>query len=73
MIVKASKDIPILCHVDSNRYLKIKWPSGIIFSKLKAKNIYTIINHSEEIISHINNTWYADLDVHAWNKLFDYL
>ena len=61
MILKASKDIPTLCHVDSNRYLNIKWSGGIILPNLKAKNIYTIINHSEEIICHLNNSWYTKL------------
>ena len=69
MIAKASKDIPTLCHVDSNSYLKIKWPGGIIISK----DIYKVINHNEDIISHINNIWYIALDIHAWMKRFDYL
>ena len=55
MIVKASKDTPTLSHVGSNSYLKIKWPGGIIISKLKAKDIYKVINHNEDIIGHINN------------------
>lgn len=70
MIVKASKDIPTLCHVNSNSYLKIKWPNGIIISKLKAKNIYSILNYNVDIINHINNIWNTDLDISSWMKVF---
>ncbi|XP_059064555.1 uncharacterized protein LOC131856693 [Cryptomeria japonica] len=73
MIVRASRSIPNVCHVDSNSYQKIKWPGGIIISGLKSKNIYSIINDNNDIIKHINDTWYVNLDVHSWNKIFDNL
>ena len=73
MIIKASKGIPTNCHVNSNIYLKIKWLDGTIITKLKAKNIYYVINHSESIINHVNKIWYTDLDVSSWKKLFDKL
>ncbi|XP_057840597.2 uncharacterized protein LOC131050442 [Cryptomeria japonica] len=73
MIVRASRSIPNVCHVDSNSYQKIKWPGGIIISRLKSKNIYSIINNNNDIIKHINDTWYVNLDVHSWNKIFDNL
>ncbi|XP_059076776.1 uncharacterized protein LOC131876029 [Cryptomeria japonica] len=73
MIVKASKNIPFLCHVDSNSYLKIKWPDGIIISKLKAKNIYSVLNYNVDVINHVNNIWNTDLDISSWKKYFDYL
>ncbi|XP_057819421.2 uncharacterized protein LOC131032462 [Cryptomeria japonica] len=57
MIVRASRSIPNVCHVDSNSYQKIKWPGGIIISGLKSKNIYSIININNDIIKHINDTW----------------
>ena len=63
MIIKASKDIPTICHVNSNIYLEIKWPDGTIITKLKAKNIYSVINHNEAIISHVNKMLYTNLDV----------
>ena len=63
MIFKASKDIPTLCHVDSNNFLKVKWLAGTIITKLKGNNIYSIINHNEDIISHVNNIWYTNLHV----------
>ena len=71
MIVRASRNIPNICHVDSNSYLKIKWPGGIIISMLKAKNIYSIINKNNDIIRHINDTWYANLVFPLCNNIFD--
>ena len=71
MIVRVNRNIPTVCHVDSNSYLKIKWLGDIIISMLKAKNIYSIINSNNDIINHINDTWYANLDVPSWNKIFD--
>lgn len=59
MIIKASKDIA----TNSSNYLKIKWPDATIITKLKAKNIYSIINHNESIINHVNKIWYTDMDV----------
>jgi hypothetical protein len=73
MIAKASKNIPTICYVDSDNYQKIKWPSGIALLNIKAKDIYKVINHNEDILSHINKIWYTDLDKHAWMKKFDYL
>ncbi|XP_057873664.2 uncharacterized protein LOC131079670 [Cryptomeria japonica] len=73
MIVKATKDLPSNCHVDSHRYLKCKWPDGVIMVNLKAKNIYRIIDHNENIINHINTVWYSSLDAVSWKKYFDIL
>ena len=73
MIVRANNNFPTLCDIDSNRYQKIKWPGGVSISSLKAKNIYSIVNNNDDIISHINNTWYTDLDTPTWKKHFDYL
>ena len=56
MIVRANRNIPTVCHVDSNSYLKIKCRGNIIISMLKAKNIYSIINSNNDIIRHINDT-----------------
>ena len=69
--MQASKDLPSICHVDSYRHLKCKWPDGIVLDKLKAKNIYKIIAHNEDIIVHINKIWYYSFDNKAWNKLLN--
>ncbi|XP_057861679.2 uncharacterized protein LOC131070153 [Cryptomeria japonica] len=73
MIVKATKDLPMTCYVDSNRFLQCKWPDGNIFSKIKAKNIYNVINHNSSIIEHINALWYTSLDSCSWKKLLNHL
>lgn len=73
MIVKASKDLPSSCHVDSHRFLGCKWTNGTMLSKIKAKNIYNVIGHSETIIDHVNSVWYSTLDTCAWKKHFERL
>ena len=71
LILHAAKDIPAICHVDSHRHLKCKWPDGIVLDKLKAKNIYRVIDHNVGILDHLNNFWYCSFDVKTWNKLLD--
>ncbi|XP_059064589.1 uncharacterized protein LOC131856711 [Cryptomeria japonica] len=73
LILYASKDIPATCQVDSQRHLKCKWPDGIVLDKLKAKYIYRIIDHNEDILMHINNVWYCSFDGKTWNKLLNYI
>lgn len=71
--MQASNDLPLVCHVDSYRHLKCKWPDGIVLDKLKAKNIYKIIDHNEDIIAHLNKIWYCSFDNKNWNKLLNYI
>ncbi|XP_059067540.1 uncharacterized protein LOC131858343 [Cryptomeria japonica] len=69
----ARSDIPATCQVNSHRHLKCKWPDGIVLDKLKAKYIYRIIDHNEDILMHINNFWYCSFDGKTWNKLLNYI
>ena len=73
MILQASRNLPTLCHIDSHRHLKCNWPGGVVMASLKAKNIYTIINHINDIIDHVNSIWYSSFHVKKSNKYFDYL
>ena len=45
----------------------------MVLDKLKAKNIYKVIDHNEDIIVHLNKIWYCSFDHKAWNKLLDYI
>ncbi|XP_059064196.1 uncharacterized protein LOC131856424 [Cryptomeria japonica] len=73
MILQAARDLPSLCHVDSLRHLNCKWPGGVVMVSLKAKNIYSVINQTNDIIVHVNSVWYSSFDIKMWNKLFQYL
>jgi hypothetical protein len=73
MIVQAIIGIPTVCHADSHRYLKCKWPDGIITTLLKAKNIYKIIENNTDILDHINAVWYSSFDADVLKKYFDIL
>ncbi|XP_059064479.1 uncharacterized protein LOC131856642 [Cryptomeria japonica] len=73
MIRLAVRNIPTMCHVDSHRYLHCRWPNGVVLSKIKAKDIYAVLNQSHDIINHVNKVWYSSLDVKVWNKLFSLL
>lgn len=73
MILKAIKDMPTTCHVDSHRYLNCKWLDGNILSKIKAKNIYKVIGYNDAIIYHVNFVWYSSLGIFSWKKYFGIL
>lgn len=73
LILQATKDLPSICHVDSIRHLKCKWPDGTVLDKLKAKNIYKVIDHNEDIIFHLNKIWYCSFDCKAWTKLLEFI
>ncbi|XP_059069967.1 uncharacterized protein LOC131859829 [Cryptomeria japonica] len=73
MILQAARDLPSLCHVDSLRHLNCKWSGGVVMASLKAKNIYSVINQTNDIIVHVNSIWYSSFDTKMWNKLFQYL
>lgn len=73
IIVNAVQGLPTLCNVNSDRYLSLKWPDGTTFNYIKAKNIYKIIDSSDDIIQQLNQTWSISLDCSKWKKILDRL
>ena len=59
--------------MDSIRHLKYKWPDGTILDKLKARNIYKVIDHNEDINFHLNKIWYCSFDCKSWTKLLEFI
>lgn len=68
LIKQACVDLGLLkhCYVDLHSFLSFKWADGILLSKIKAQNIYAILNSDSSIINHANMLWYSNLSVLQW-------
>ena len=73
MIVNACHplNLPRRCDVDSHRFLYFRWDDGSLLHKIKAKDIYKVLNKDHSILSHLNTTWYMNLDSLEWHKILD--
>lgn len=64
-------NLPIDTAVDSRCYLSFTWRDGSLLTKIKAKNIYKLLNVYFSMINHINKVWYCNLSTTKWQKVFD--
>ena len=72
MMIKACKDLPTIYNVDSHKFIDMKWADNTLITSIKEKNMYNVLSSNNNIISHVDNFWYTDLDDNDWNKFFKF-